>query len=152
MTKQEFKDFCHEEFTKRGFVKRKKMYYLKGKDLLCGLYLQKSMAEAFYVEYDFFIGEYCDVKTYPTVYDSDIHRRILVLSKSTVDGEHFMDALIEYERYNIEEIKLYFEETFEKYIMPPILEGKKVLLEKQEHYFLALFPEERDAVLGKLLK
>ena len=26
MTKQEFLDFCHEEFTKRGFKKRKKTY------------------------------------------------------------------------------------------------------------------------------
>ena len=106
--------------------------------------------EAFYVEYDFFIGEYDDVKMYPTVYDSDIHRRILVMSKDTVDGEHFMDALIEYERYNIEEIKPYFEETFKKYIMPPILEGKKIILENQQHYFAALFPEERCKVLEKL--
>ena len=150
MTKQEFKDFCHEEFIKRGFVKRKKMYYLKGRDLLCGLYLQKSMAEAFYVEYDFFIGQYDDVKMYPTVYDSDIHRRILVMSKDTVDGEYFMDVLIEYERYNVEEIKPYFEETFEKHIMPPILEGKKIILENQQHYFAALFPEGRCEVLKKL--
>ena len=52
MTKQEFKEFCHEEFTKRGFKKRRNMWYLQGKGLLCGMYLQKSMAEAFYVEYD----------------------------------------------------------------------------------------------------
>lgn len=51
MTKQEFKEFCHEEFTKRGFKKRRNMWYLQGKGLLCGMYLQKSMAEAFYVEY-----------------------------------------------------------------------------------------------------
>lgn len=152
MTKQEFKNFCHEEFTKRGFVKKKKMYYLSGKDLLCGLYLQKSMGEAFYVEYDFFIGEYNEEKLYPTLYESDIDIRICVLSKQTIDGERFMGALIEYERYDIEEIKPYFDEAFEKYIMPPLLEGKKFLLEKQEHYFAELFPEERDGVLEKLLK
>ena len=152
MTKQEFKDFCHEEFTKRGFVKRKKMYYLRGKDLLCGLYLQKSMAEAFYVEYDFFIGQYDDVKTYPTMYDSDIHRRILVLSKDTINGEHFLDALIEYERYNIEEIEPYFADTFEKYIMPPILEGKRILLENQQHYFVSVFAKDRNRVLEKLIE
>ena len=28
MTKQEFLDFCHEEFTKRGFEKKKKKYVL----------------------------------------------------------------------------------------------------------------------------
>ena len=63
-----------------------------------------------------------------------------------------MDALIEYERYNVEEIKPYFEETFEKYIMPPILEGKKIILENQQHYFAALFPEERGKVLEKLME
>ena len=41
MTKQEFKEFCHEEFTKRGFKKRRNMWYLQGKGLLCGMYLQK---------------------------------------------------------------------------------------------------------------
>ena len=152
MTKQEFKDFCHEEFIKRGFVKKKKMYYLSGKDLLCGLYLQKSMGEAFYVEYDFFIGEYKEEKLYPTVYESDIDIRICVLSKQTIKGERFMGALIEYEKYDSEEIRPYFDEAFEKYIMPPILEGKRILLEKREHYFAELFSEERDAVLEKLLK
>lgn len=53
MTKQGFKDFCHKEFTKRGFKKKRSVYYLEGKDLLCGLYLQKSMSDAYYVEYNF---------------------------------------------------------------------------------------------------
>ena len=150
MTKEEFKQFCHNEFIRRGFVKRRSMYYLKGKDLLCGLYIQKSIAEAFYVEYDYFIDKYSDIRLYPSMYESDIDIRICVLSKQTINGERFMGALIEYERYNIEEIKPYFDEAFDKYIMPPILEGKKILLEKQEHYFAALFPEERDAVLEKL--
>lgn len=63
-----------------------------------------------------------------------------------------MGALIEYEKYDSEEIRPYFDEAFEKYIMPPILEGKRILLEKREHYFAELFTEERDAVLEKLLK
>ena len=150
MTKQEFRDFCHEEFIKYGFKKRKSMYYLKGKDLLGGLYLQKSMAEAYYVEFDFFIGEFNDVKSYPTKYDSDIHSRIEVLSKDTINGEHFMDACIEYGLYTKEELEPYFTQTFEKYIMPPILEGKKNILENKEYYFRALFPKQLDRVLGKL--
>ncbi len=151
MTKQEFLDFCHEEFTKRGFEKkRKNMYYLKGKDLLAGLYLQKSMAEAYYIEYDYFIGEFDDVKSYPTVYDSDIHRRIEVLSKDTVNGEHFMDACIEYGLYTKEELEPYFSKVFEKYIIPPIINGKHIILKNKEHYFRALFSEELDKVLNKL--
>lgn len=31
MTKQEFKEFCHEEFSKRDFKKRRNMWYLSGK-------------------------------------------------------------------------------------------------------------------------
>ena len=150
MTKQEFKDFCHKEFVKRGFEKRKSMYYLKGKDLLCGLYLQKSMSEAYYVEFDFFIGEYEDVKEYPATYDSDIYMRIVVLSKDTINGEHFMDACIEYELYTKEELEPYFTQTFEKYIMPPIVEGKNIILQNKEYYFKALFPEQLNSVLKKL--
>lgn len=150
MTKQEFKDFCHEEFIKRGFKKRKSMYYLKGKDLLCGLYLQKSMADAYYVEFDYFFGEYNDVKDYPTTYDSDIYRRILVLSKDTINGEHFMDACIEYGLYTKQELEPYFTQAFEKYIMPPILKGKKTILENQDFYLKAVFEHEMDNVLSKL--
>ena len=82
MDKQEFREFCHEEFIKRGFQKRRNMYYLKGKDILCGLYLQKSMADAYYVNYDFFIGNYDNVKNYPTKYEADIGERITVWTKS----------------------------------------------------------------------
>lgn len=150
MNKQEFKNFCHEEFTKRGFKKRKSMYYLKGKELLCGLYLQKSMAEAYYVEYDFFLEEYNDVKSYPSTYEADIGIRMEVLSKDTFEGEYFMDACIEYELYSEEEIKPYFDRIFERHILPPILEGKKYILANKEFYFKSLFPEEINSVLEKL--
>lgn len=105
MTRQEFKDFCHEEFIKRGFKKKKSVYYLHGKDLLCELYLQKSMSDAYYVEYDFFLGNFPDIKKYPTIYDADISRRFTVLSKDTYEGEFFMDACIEYELYTEDEVK-----------------------------------------------
>ena len=150
MTKEEFREFCHSEFTQRGFKKKKNMYYLKGKDLLVGLYLQKSMAEAYYVEFDFFIGEY-DEKSYPTHYEADIYNRFTVLSKVTYKGEYFMDACVDYERYSIEEIKPYFDKTFDEYIMPPILNGKKYILGNLDYYLEATFPKDRQNVLDKLL-
>ena len=150
MTKEEFKQFCHNEFVRRGFVKRKSMYYLKGKDLLCGLYLQKSMAEAFYVEYDYFLDEYEDIKKYPNHYDADIWGHICVMSKDTIKGEHFMDGLIEYERYTDEEIIPYFEETFQKYILPPLEKGKRIILENPSYYLESVFPKEKEKVLQKL--
>ena len=152
MTKKEFRDFCHMEFTKRGFIKKKTMYYLKGKDLLAGLYLQKSMAEAYYVEYDFFIGKYDDINLYPTTFESDVHRRIVVWSKDTINGEHFFDAMIEYERYSIEEIKPHFDKAFEEYIMPPIIEGKSWILENKDYYLETLFPPKREKIIEKLLE
>ena len=68
---------------------------LQGKGLLCGMYLQKSMAEAFYVEYDFFFGDFSNVKKYPTTYDSDVYRRIGVLTKE----DKTLTGLIDYELY-----------------------------------------------------
>lgn len=150
MTKQEFKDFCHEEFTKRGFQKRKSMYYLKGKDLLCGLYLQKSMSDAYYVEYDFFLGDYSDTKSYPTIYESDIDMRIAVLSKDTFEGEYFMDACIEYELYTKEEIKKYFDKEFAEHIMPIVEKGRERLEQDLEYFFDEMFEEEIQNVLEKL--
>ena len=43
---------------KEVLKKRRNMWYLQGKGLLCGMYLQKSMSEAFYVEYDFFLRRF----------------------------------------------------------------------------------------------
>lgn len=150
MTKQEFRDFCNEEFLNRGFKKRKSMYYLKGKDILCGLYLQKSIGDAFYVEYDFFIGEYDDVKKYPTKYEADISMRIPVLSKATVNGERFMGALIEYERYTTEELKLYFDKEFKEHIIPVLCEGKERLISDLNYFMVEMFKEDRAAIIEKL--
>lgn len=150
MTKQEFKDFCHKEFTKRGFKKRKSMYYLEGKDLLCGLYLQKSMSDAYYVEYDFFLGEYSETNKYPTTYEADISMRFTVLSKDTYEEEYFMDACIEYELYMEEEIKKYFDKEFEEHIMPIVEEGKERLKQDLEYFFDEMFEEEIQSLLKKL--
>mgnify|MGYP003321915049 CR=1 FL=1 len=114
MTKQEFLDFCHEEFTKRGFTKkRKNMYYLQGKDFLCGLYLQKSMAEAYYINCAYFFDKLSGTK-YPTIYENDWYRRLVVLSKDTINGEHFMDAMWCYEEYTKEEMLPYLEKEFDE--------------------------------------
>ena len=150
MEKQEFKDFCHNLFLKYGFTKVKKMYYLKCKDILCGLSLNHSMARAYYVYLDFFVGEYNDKKTYPTAGFSDMRRCFEVLSKDTVNGKHFMDGMIEYELYTIEEIEPYFVDTIEKYVLPLITEGKEYVLENQDFYLKEVFKYELDTVLNKL--
>jgi len=153
MTNQEFKEFCQAECIKRGFKKKKNMYYLAGAEVLCGIALQKSNYGAcYYVEYNFFIGKYDDPSHYPSHYEADIYHRIAVLSKDTINGKHFMDALIEYEKYDINEIKPYFEQVFDEYILPPVLEGVSAFLEKKSHYFKSVFPEDYDKVMGKIQK
>jgi hypothetical protein len=76
--------------------------------------------------------------------------RFAVLSKDTVNGKHFMDGMVEYELYTIEEIEPYFVETIEKYVLPLITEGKKYVLENQDFYFKEVFEYKIDAVLNKL--
>lgn len=150
MNKQEFKDFCHSEFIKRGFVKQRSMYYIHGEDLLCGIYMQKSMAEAYYVNFYFFIGEYENIKSYPKFSECDVYQRIVVLSKDTIKGEHFMTALIDYEKYTIEEIKPYFDKAFDEYIMPPVLQGKRKILDKKDYYLEGDLPSQISKTMKKL--
>lgn len=151
MNTQEFKDFCHNLFLKYGFTKVKNMYYLNCKDLLCGIYLQRSIATAYYVELDFFIGEYNDKKAYPTMRYSDIYRRLTVPSKcKDANGKYFMDACIEYELYTKEEIEPYFVDTIEKYVLPLITDGKKYILDNQDFYLKSVFKHQLNDVLNKL--
>lgn len=140
MNKADFKDFCHDEFTKRGFKKHKSTYYLESSHgLLCGLTLQGSYGAAYYINCDFFIGNYSNPKEYPSQYDSDLyHRAISVLSKDTYKGEYFMTPLIEYKRYTLEELRPYFERAFDECIMPPLLKGKQELL---NHLDIWHFPD-----------
>lgn len=150
MEKQEFRDFCHEEFIKRGFVKKRNIYYLAGKEVLCGLHLQKSISDAYYVNCDYFIGDYANAKKYPTRYEADIPMRLCVLSKDTYEDEYFMDACISYELYTKEEIKKYFDIEFEEHIMPVIEEGKAKILKDSDYYFEELDDEEIANVLEKI--
>lgn len=150
MTKQEFREFCHDEFITRGFRKRKSMYYLKGKGVLCGINLQKSMSDAYYVNYFFFLGEYENIKNYPTYYENDISMRFAVLAEDPYEGGDYMDACIEYELYTKEEIKKYFDEEFEKHIMPVIEGGAEMLIQDFEYFADEMFEDEIDEVFHKV--
>ena len=130
MDKKQFKEFCRKEFQKRGFKKVKNTYYLLGKDLLCGLHLQKSnFGNVYYINYYYFLGDYQNQSIFPVYYDSDIDKRIVVMSKSqTCHGECFLTAQIEYEEYTEEELRFFFDKEFEEKILPPIFQGKKYIL------------------------
>ncbi len=151
MTKQDFLDFCNEEFIKRGFKKKRNKYYrIDRNDLLCIIYLQKSMAEAYYINYYFFIGNYKEVSKLPSIDEYDIYERFAVLSKDIDEDERFLTACIEYDLYTKEEIKPFLDEEFEDYVIPIIESGKCELRKKMDHYLPTMFPEEKEKVFGKL--
>ena len=129
MQKNEFKDFCHDEFKRYGFKKQKSMYYrYSAEGLLCSLSLQGG-CNYYYINCDFFIGQYGKPEQYPSQYEADIFGRpISVLSRDTFKGEHYMTALIEYEKYASEELKPFFTRAFEELILPPLQIGKNELL------------------------
>ena len=150
MDKKQFKSFCKTEFEKRGFKKQKNAFYLIGRDLLCGIDLQKSnYGDIYYVNYYFFIGDFTDIIKFPTHYESDIQERILVMSKKqTYKGNTFLTSLIEYTEYTEEELSFYFSNAFDENILPPIYQGKKYILDNLgKRYSLTLHKNE---VLQKL--
>lgn len=145
MDKDQFKRFCKSEFEKHGFKKIKKEFYLLGKDLLCGISLQKSnFGSVYYVNYYYFIGDYSQTKNYPTYHSSDVEGRLAVMTKTdTIQGEHFLTAQIEYEEYNEDELRYYFDKEFEEKVLPPIRYGKKYILDNlRKLYRLTLNQEE----------
>ena len=94
MDVKQFKDFCKKEFELRGFKKSKKTFYLVGKDLLCGIELQKSnYSNSYYINYYFFLGKFEDKNDYPICYDMDVQGRMVAMSKTqTVSGKHFLTS------------------------------------------------------------
>ena len=145
MDTKQFKDFCKKEFELRGFKKIKKTFYLSGKDLLCGIELQKSnYSSSYYINYYFFLCKFDDTNEYPVCYDFDVQGRIVAMSKTqTVSGKYFLTSAIEYEEYAEDELRPYFDKEFEERILPPIQQGKKYILENLGRlYSLTLHKEE----------
>ena len=87
---------------------------MTGRDLLCGIDLQKSnYGDVYYVNYYYFIGNFENVTNYPTHYESDIQGRIVVMSKKqSFQGKQFMTPQIEYEEYT-EDASMTVEEKME---------------------------------------
>lgn len=150
MDTEQFKAFCKQKFEKHGFKKEKKYFYRIGKDLLCGIDLQRSnFGPQYYINYFYWLDKNWDSKELPSYYDSDIDGRISAMSKTmTYQGKHFMTVQIEYGEYTEEELRTYFDKAFEEEILPPIIYGKKYILDNLgKIYELTL---NQEAVLQKL--
>ena len=74
----------------------------------------------------------------------DVEGRMWVMSKTKQhQGECFMTTQIEYEEYSSDELRVFFDKEMEERILPPIIQGKKYILDNlNELYFLTLKPEE----------
>ncbi len=151
MNKNEFKTFCKKEFEEQKFKKFKNNYYFIGeKNVSCKLSLQKSrFGSIYYVNYDFFLGEYTSFESIQNADFSDIDGRFTVMSKkSTIQGKNFITGEIEYEEYDEKTLKPFFDKCFNDIIFPPINHGKKYILDNlNKLYFLSLNAEK---VLDKL--
>jgi hypothetical protein len=76
--------------------------------------------------------------SYPSQYQFDLHGRpFLVKSKTTYKGQQFLTALIEYEKYTVEELMPYIQSAFVEYILPPLLNGKQEFFGKFETWDLS---------------
>ena len=145
MNEKQFKEFCKKEFEARGLKKQKNVFYMVGCDLLCEIELSKSnYNNEYYVDFCYFIGNHRGHNKLPNYYDSDIEDRILVMSKKKkVNGKCFLTAMIEYEEYTEEDLRIYFDKEFKERILPPILQGKKYILDNLgEIYFLTVNKDE----------
>lgn len=150
MDKKQFKDFCKKKFEAKGFIQQKNMFYLSGCDVLCGICLQKSnYGNIYYVNYCYFIGKFNDIKSYPTYNESDVDGRLLTMSKTqSIQGKHFITAQIEYEEYSEDELEPYFEKELNEKILPPIIHGKKYILDNLGKIYTLTM--NKDEVLRKL--
>lgn len=129
MTEKQFKEFCKNEFEKRGFAEQNDVYYLAGRELLCGIDLQKSnYVDAYYINYFYFTGDFKRTASYPTRYESIIQGRISVDSGETINGDKYYNTQIKYEKYTEEELRPYFDAVLKEEILPPVYQGKKYIL------------------------
>ena len=135
MNKQEFVSFCHEQFVRYGFQKKRSMYFRQGCDgILCGIGFKKSSySRSWVVMYYYYLNGTTSREEPPSPYNYDLVGYINVMSKETVRGKTFLTGTIDYERYTQGELDPYFSEAFDKYILPSLQNGKGYLLDHNDH-------------------
>jgi hypothetical protein len=128
MDKKEFVAFCKREFYKRDFKKVKNGYYLDGdKDILGAIFFQKSdYSESYYINCSFSIKGYNKFLPYPSYHETDIDKRIVVPQKRK--KEVSLWSTIYFDDFTENELRPWFDKAFDEWILPPIKEGKKFIL------------------------
>lgn len=85
-------------------------------------------------------------KSIRPTYDSDVYRRIGVLTKE----DKTLTGLIDYELYTPDELRPYFDKAFEEHIMPAIHYGKSCILKEADYYYHLFADDEWEEFLEKL--
>lgn len=152
MKKEEFYNFVKKEFLAAGLKKKGNYYYISGNEIFCELWLQGSVyGGAAYINYYFFLDNDMLAKGngLPSRAVSDIEGRFGVISKTPWnDGKLFITSMIEYEKYEENELKYFLCINLESFIFPALRNGKKFILENLDKlYYLTL---NKDDVLNKL--
>lgn len=152
MDKDEFKEFCHAEFIKHGFQKKRSMYYRDGNDgIQCGIWLKKSSYGSTYgVMILYFIDQSTMTSKYPSHTEYDLIGYIEVMSKITDKGKHFLTGSIDYELYTKEELTPYFEKAFNEFILPSVNVGKPFLVAHIDS-FRTHHTKTKEDIIHKLL-
>ncbi len=151
MDSKEFKKFCKDEFTKRGFRKVKTCYYCQGNGVLCSLYLQHSrFGPDYYINIYFYIGDFSD-KEYPILDEHDFYGRFTAMTKTLKhNGKTFLWSQIEYPYYTEDELRPYIEKGFEEMIDPVLEHGKKEIIPLLEKKILFANILREEETLDKL--
>lgn len=154
MEKLEFKKFCQEEFLKRGFIKKKSMYFAQGKDnLLCSLNLQGAYGDCYFINAAFYIDQPVTNGVYPTFCNSDLFARLVVTAKDLDNGKPYLTGVIEYGLYTKEELMPSIAEQLDERIMPILKNGKPELLKRLDFWHTDNFSKElRENIRAKLIQ
>jgi len=123
------------EFKKRKFKKIKSLYYrCDNRKMLCGIEIQRSNYGAmYYINVNFFIGDYSECNEYPSIYDADLWDRLIVHAKPIDASEpQISTRMIRIERYSEEELADDLRNEFDNFIIPIIENGKEEVLKRLE--------------------
>lgn len=128
MESKDFQSVAHKVFKNNGFDKIKSRYYRKGKQFLCEIQLQKSCySSAFYVNFDFFLGEF----DAPYIINRDCGSSYTpFVGGRFYFGEEY-GYLCEYSNWSEDQLLHILLENMDKSILPPFTLGKQYL---QDHY------------------
>jgi len=144
MTSQEFHALCNRIFTEYGFVKKGKDYYIDlGSDIVGSIHFQKSnYGKAIYLNCGFSLKNSSDYIPYPKRTETNMSWRIAVPGREKLankpDNYEYSTEMIEYGRYNQNEMETFIKNEIDTWVIPAIKNGMSYILLHEEMYRIML--------------